>query len=72
MPGNKANVIANGEQLLANRVNQLLVITPGEIGATDGAGKDHIAHPGELGLAVQKNDVAGSVFDLQLFLIKIS
>ena len=61
MPGNKPNVIANGKQLFANGVNQLLVITPGEIGATDRAGEDYITYPRKLGLAVQKNDVAGGM-----------
>ena len=42
-------------------MNQLLVITHGEIGSANRARKEHIAYPGELGLAVQKHHMAGGV-----------
>ena len=50
----EADIITDWKELLANRMNQLLMITHGEVGAANRPSKDHIAHPRKLGLAVQE------------------
>ena len=61
MAWDETDVVTDRKELLANRVNQLLVISHGEVRATDRPRKDHVTHPRELGFPVQKHDVARGV-----------
>ena len=57
MTRHKTDVITDRKQLLADRVNQLLVIPHGEVSTANRSGKNHVTHPGQLRLSMQKYDV---------------
>ena len=61
VPGDKAHVVAQGEQAFTNRLQQLAVAAARKVGASDRTPKEHVAHLGESPFGVKEYDVARGV-----------
>ena len=59
MPGNEGHVVAQGPELLGNRIDQILMIAARKIGATDRSLKQDIAHHGQSGRLMIENHMTG-------------
>ena len=66
--GDEGGILAQGPELFTDGADQGVVIAPWQVGAADGALKQHITDDGQLILGAVKDDVvrrvAGAVDDL--------
>ena len=69
MARDEGDIVPQRPQLLADRMEQLVVIAARKIGTADRAAEQHVAHEGHLGRAIDEHDVArrmaGTVHDVQ-------
>ena len=61
MAGDEAGVVAHRPQALGNRIEQLLVIATGEIGAADRSLEQDVADQRQLRFGMVEDDMAGGV-----------
>lgn len=58
MSGHEVHVVAKRPQPAGDQLDKLLVIALGKIGAADGAGEEHVADEGDLGVLVEEHNMA--------------